>query len=53
MQPCHYCPMTTWPDGLELVGQDVEVPLVDGSRVRTVDLDRAATTSCLVAVKQA
>jgi selenocysteine lyase/cysteine desulfurase len=42
-----------WPAGLELIGIDTEVPLVDGRFVRAVDLDRAATTPCLVAVKQA
>ena len=42
-----------WPAGLELVGDDVEVPLVDGRAVRAVDLDRAATTPSLKAVRDA
>ncbi|HTX00046.1 MAG TPA: aminotransferase class V-fold PLP-dependent enzyme [Acidimicrobiales bacterium] len=46
-------PGPEWPAGLELIGLDTEVPLVDGHVVRAVDLDRAATTPCLVAVKQA
>jgi selenocysteine lyase/cysteine desulfurase len=46
-------PGPDWPAGLELVGAEVEVPLVDGRVVRAVDLDRAATTPCLRAVKEA
>lgn len=45
--------MTAWPRDLELVGADVEVPLVDGRAVRAVDLDRAATTPSLAAVRDA
>jgi selenocysteine lyase/cysteine desulfurase len=35
----------------EVVGLDVEVPLLDGSRARYVNLDNAATTPCLAVVQ--
>jgi cysteine desulfurase/selenocysteine lyase len=35
----------------EVVGLDVEVPLLDGSRARYVNLDNAATTPCLSVVQ--
>ena len=45
-------PEPVWPD-LALVGAETTVPLVDGSERRYVDLDHAASTSCLVAVQRA
>jgi selenocysteine lyase/cysteine desulfurase len=45
-------PEPEWP-ALALVGADTTVPLVDGSQRRYVDLDHAASTSCLATVRRA
>src|ERR1700737_4336986 len=57
MLPCKrrvvipHTPASAWPH--EVVGTDVQVPLLDGSRRRYVNLDNAASAPPLVAVRDA